>query len=55
MQDGTDVWEVAIVYTTRWITYIIIWGTSTSRISLFEYIFHFHNLYFCHRLHLHDF
>lgn len=26
LQEGADIWEVAVVYSTRWITYTIIWG-----------------------------
>jgi hypothetical protein len=31
LQVGVDVWEVEVVYVTRWATFIIIWGTCDSK------------------------
>ena len=30
-QEGADVWEVAVIYSARWVTYFIIWGIVTPR------------------------
>lgn len=34
-QEGADIWEVAVIYSTRWFTYCIIWGIVVFALVMF--------------------